>query len=93
MTSKVKASHILVKTQEEAQAIKEKIENGANFGEMAKQHSQCPSGKRGGDLGWFGHGQMVRPFEKAAFDTDKGKMSGIVKTDFGYHLILVTDKK
>lgn len=88
--SKVKASHILVKKQSEALKIEEELKNGADFGKLAKKYSQCPSKKRGGDLGFFGKGQMVKEFEKAAFKLEKGKVSEPIKTQFGYHLILRT---
>ena len=90
---KVKASHILVKTESEARKILDELKKGANFAKLAKQVSECPSKKKGGDLGWFGRGAMVREFEKAAFSLKKGEMSDIVKTQFGYHIIKVTDTK
>lgn len=68
-------------------------DRAARFAEIAKEKSDCPSGGKGGDLGFFTHGQMVPEFDKAAFELPVGKLSGIVKTQFGYHLILVTDKK
>ena len=67
--------------------IKAKIDAGADFGEIAKAHSDCPSGKRGGDLGSFGRGQMVGPFEQTTFGMPVGATSGVVETDFGYHVI------
>jgi peptidyl-prolyl cis-trans isomerase C len=93
MVSQVHAYHILVKTEDEAKNILNEIKNGANFQKMAQLKSQCPSGKNGGDLGWFGRGQMVREFEKTAFELDKGALSGPVKTQFGWHVIKVVDKR
>ncbi len=89
----VKASHILVKTEGEARKILEELKKGANFAKLAKQFSECPSKKKGGNLGWFGRGKMVREFENAAFSLKKGEISDIVKTQFGYHIIKVTDTK
>ena len=85
--SKVKVSHILVKKHSEAQQILDEISAGKDFTELAKKYSQCPSGKKGGSLGFITRGQTVKEFEKAAFGLEKGQMSGIVKTDFGYHII------
>jgi len=93
MVSKVRAAHILVKGEGKAKEIFEKINTGESFAELAKKFSECPSRKRGGDLGWFGRGQMVREFEKAAFEGEKGSVVGPVKTQFGWHLIKVMDKK
>lgn len=89
--NKVNASHILVKTEQEALACLTYIKNGKTFEELAKEKSLCPSGKRGGSLGWFGRGQMVREFENAAFSGKKGQVVGPVKTQFGYHLIRIDD--
>lgn len=89
----VKASHILVDTKAEADSIKSKIDNGASFESMAAKYSKCPSGKSGGDLGYFEKGQMVPAFEDAAFALPVGKVSCPVKTQFGWHLIKVYDKK
>jgi len=101
----IRASHILVKlsanpSKEEkekalkkAKEIQKKIKQGADFAEMAKKYSDGPSAKRGGDLGYFSRGQMVKPFEDAAFAMDKGQVSDIVETAFGYHIIKVTDKR
>ncbi len=91
--SQVRASHILVKDEAKATDLKQKVESGEDFGELAKQHSTCPSGQRGGDLGWFGRGQMVKEFEEACYTTDENAVAGPVKTQFGYHLIKVTGKK
>lgn len=86
--SKIKASHILVEKQSQAFKILSDLNDGAKFEDLAKQHSTCPSGKRGGNLGAFGRGQMVKPFEKAAFDLKVGETTKEpVKTQFGYHLI------
>ncbi|VVB73025.1 Foldase protein PrsA [uncultured archaeon] len=93
MVKEVHASHILCKTEKKAREVQEKMAAGQSFSEMARKYSQCPSGKSGGDLGWFGKGQMVPEFEKAAFEGEKGKILGPVKTQFGYHLIEVMDRK
>ena len=91
MVSKINASHILVKTDGEAYLILQKIREGASFEEMAKQKSICPSGKRGGNLGWFGRNQMVKEFETAAFSAKKSQIIGPVKTQFGWHIIRIDD--
>jgi len=93
MPKQVNCSHILVATEKEAKDLLAKINAGKSFGDMAKQWSKCPSGKKGGDLGWFGKGQMVPEFEKAAFEGEKGKIYGPVKTQFGWHLIKINDQK
>ena len=86
------ASHILVKNKEEAIAIIKKINNKSKFSELAKTHSTGPSGKNGGNLGWFGPGQMVKEFEQATFALEKGKVSQTpVKTKFGFHIIKLND--
>ena len=90
---KVRASHILVQTEEEAKDLLAKIKEGADFGELAKEHSLCPSKRDGGDLSFFGRGMMVKPFEDAAFDLEVGQVSEPVETQFGWHLIKLTDKK
>jgi len=88
MASKIRAAHILVEKHGQALKILEELEKGADFGKLAKQHSTCPSGKRGGDLGSFGRGQMVKPFEQAAFALNVGATTKEpVKTQFGYHII------
>ncbi len=91
--TKIRASHILVEKHPAAEAILEELKNGKSFSQLAKQHSTCPSRKRGGDLGFFGKGQMVKEFERAAFKLKKDEVSDIVKTQFGYHIIKLTDKK
>ncbi len=86
------ASHILVKNNEEARAIIKKINNKSKFSELAKTHSTGPSGKNGGNLGWFGPGQMVKEFEQATFSLEKGEVSQEpVKTKFGFHIIKLND--
>ena len=87
MSNKVHCAHILVKTEKEVNNILERLKKGEKFSAIAKDVSLCPSKKRGGDLGTFGRGQMVKEFETAAFALDKGQISGIVKTKFGYHII------
>ena len=88
MASKIKVTHILVEKHSQALKILEELEKGADFGKLAKQHSTCPSGKRGGGLGSFGRGQMVKPFEHAAFALNVGETTKEpVKTQFGYHII------
>ena len=86
---KVQARHILVGNKELAEEIKKKVDDGGDFSKLAEEFSECPSKKRGGDLGWFGKGAMVRPFEVAAFSADEGAIVGPVKTEFGYHIIYV----
>ena len=87
MPNKIHCAHILVKTEKEVNKILERIKKGEKFSIIAKDVSICPSKKRGGDLGTFGRGQMVKEFEKAAFALNKGEISGIIKTQFGYHII------
>jgi len=87
MSTKVKASHILVEKQSQALKVLEELKEGADFRELAKKYSTCPSGKKGGDLGQFGRGQMVREFEQAVFALKTGQVSEPVKTQFGYHII------
>jgi peptidyl-prolyl cis-trans isomerase C len=82
----MKASHILVHTLEEVQSILAEV-NTLNFASLAQTHSKCPSKARGGDLGDFGPGQMVKPFEDATLATPIGEISQPVQTHFGYHLI------
>lgn len=93
MVKQVRAAHILVKGEDNAKSIMDLVVSGGNFSEVAKEHSLCPSAKKGGDLGWFPRGVMVKEFEKAAFEADKGELVGPVKTHFGYHIIKVLDKK
>jgi peptidyl-prolyl cis-trans isomerase C len=84
------ARHILVSTEEEANDIKSKIAEGADFADMARQYSSCPSSAQGGDLGTFSPGQMVQEFNDVCFNDEVGVVHGPVKTRFGYHLIEVT---
>ncbi|MBL53466.1 MULTISPECIES: peptidylprolyl isomerase PpiC [Marisediminitalea] len=81
------AVHILVKTEQQALDILKQLKQGKNFAALAKKHSLCPSGKRGGDLGEFRRGQMVKQFDDVVFKKDVLKIHGPVKTKFGYHLI------
>jgi len=87
MPNKVHCAHILVKTEKEANGVLERLKEGEKFVNIAKEVSLCPSKKRGGDLGTFGRGKMVKEFENAAFALQKGQISPIVKTKFGYHVI------
>ena len=88
-----KASHILVETEQEARDLLVMLDDGADFGGLATEHSTGPSGPRGGDLGWFGKGQMVTPFENAVMGMDAGTYTGPVQTQFGYHLIFLNDRR
>lgn len=81
------ARHILVKTEKQAQELKGKLDKGADFGQLAKKFSNCPSAKKGGDLGEFKKGQMVKAFDDVVFKKEVLKVHGPVKTRFGYHLI------
>ena len=89
----VRASHILVDDESTAKKLKADIEGGADFAKTAKKNSKCPSGKSGGDLGFFKKGQMVKEFEDMAFSLPVGVVSAPVKTEFGYHLIVVSAKR
>lgn len=89
---KAAARHILVKTQEHCEELKSKIIAGADFAEVAKQHSTCPSGRQGGNLGEFTPGQMVKEFDEVVFSGEVNKVLGPVKTQFGYHLIEITSR-
>ncbi len=86
------ARHILVESEEKCNELKIEIAGGANFADVAKQHSSCPSGSSGGDLGSFGPGAMVPEFDKVCFEGEVGIVHGPVKTQFGYHLLEVTDR-
>ena len=87
MPEKIHCAHILVKTETEAKNVKIRLDKGEKFGAIAQNVSLCPSGKKGGDLGTFSRGKMVKEFEKAAFALEKGQTSEPVKTQFGYHII------
>ena len=88
MANKIKCSHILVQKQSEALALLERLKKGESYANLAKELSiDKGSGKRGGDLGYFGRGMMAKPFEEAAFKLEKGQTSEPVKTEFGYHVI------
>jgi len=86
------ARHILVETKEQCEDIKSRIEDGADFAELAAEHSMCPSGQQGGDLGEFSQGQMVREFDNVIFSGELGKIHGPVQTQFGFHLIEITSR-
>lgn len=88
-----KASHILVETEQEARDLLVMLDDGEDFSGLATEHSTGPSGPRGGDLGWFGKGQMVTPFENAVMGMDAGTYTGPVQTQFGYHLIFLNDRR
>jgi peptidyl-prolyl cis-trans isomerase C len=83
----VRASHILVSDLAKANELRQQIVEGADFATVAQENSSCPSGRNGGDLGVFGRGQMVKPFEDATFDTPVGALSDVVQTQFGFHII------
>ncbi len=87
MSEKIRCAHILVEKESVAKEVLEKLNKGESFAKLAEQYSIDGSRKRGGDLGFFGKGMMVREFEKAAFALKKGETSGLVRTEFGYHII------
>ena len=89
---KARARHILVKNEQACQDLKKQIDTGADFQDLAKQHSDCPSGKNGGDLGEFSPGQMVREFDDVVFNKEIGQTHGPVKTQFGFHLIEIVSR-
>ena len=89
---KARARHILVATEDTCNQLKQQIADGVDFAGLAKKHSQCPSGKQGGDLGEFSPGQMVREFDDVVFTADLGTVQGPVKTQFGYHLLEVLER-
>jgi peptidyl-prolyl cis-trans isomerase C len=87
-----RARHILVSDEAFCKDLKTQIEGGADFAKLASEHSACPSGKQGGDLGQFGEGQMVPEFDKVIFNDELNKVHGPVKTQFGFHLIEITER-
>ena len=91
MPSKINASHILVKTEQEANTALYDVTHGKSFEDVARNVSICPSARKGGNLGWFGKNQMVKEFENAAFSLRKDEISTPVKTQFGWHVIKVND--
>jgi len=86
------ARHILVDTEEKCNDLKQQITDGADFADIAKENSSCPSGKKGGDLGEFGPGQMVKEFDEVVFSGEVGVVHGPVYTQFGYHLLEITSR-
>ena len=86
------ARHILVENEEFCEQLKDQIADGADFSALAQEHSTCPSGQRGGDLGSFSPGQMVQEFDSVVFSAAVNEVQGPVKTQFGYHLIEVTSR-
>ncbi|MGP4078032.1 peptidylprolyl isomerase [Halobacillus sp. K22] len=93
MKTEVQASHILVSDEETAKEVKQKLEDDGSFAELAKEYSSDGSAQQGGELGWFGPGKMAPEFEEAAYGLEKGEVSEPVKTQFGFHIIKVTDKR
>lgn len=87
------ARHILVDSEEQCIELKQRIAEGTDFADIARDHSKCPSGRQGGDLGTFSPGQMVREFNDVCFNDEVGVVHGPVKTQFGYHLIEVTERE
>jgi len=92
-TREFNASHILVETEEEALALIAALDTGADFAELAAEHSTGPSGPNGGQLGWFGPGMMVAPFEDAVTDLEDGQLSEPVQTQFGWHVIILNESR
>jgi len=90
--AKASARHILVSSEDECNQLKDKITAGADFTEVAREHSSCPSGKQGGDLGEFSPGQMVKEFNDVVFSEAINVVHGPIKTQFGFHLIEITNR-
>lgn len=91
--ARASARHILVSDKAQCESLKQEIEGGRDFAEVAREYSTCPSGRQGGDLGEFGRGQMVREFDEVVFSGELNKVHGPVQTQFGYHLLEVTSRK
>ncbi len=91
--ARASARHILVPTEEQANDLKQQIADGADFADVARANSTCPSGASGGDLGEFSPGQMVKEFNDVCFNDEVGVVHGPVQTQFGYHLIEVTKRE
>lgn len=91
--ARASARHILVSDKAQCESLKKEIEGGKDFAAVAREHSSCPSGKQGGDLGEFGPGQMVREFDEVVFSGDLNTVHGPVQTQFGYHLLEITSRK
>jgi len=90
--ARARARHILVSSEAACTDLLQQLENGADFSALAQQHSTCPSGRQGGDLGEFGPGEMVKEFDQVVFSAEIGKPQGPVKTQFGYHIVEVTQR-
>ncbi|EAR20586.1 peptidylprolyl isomerase [Nitrococcus mobilis] len=90
--AKARARHILVPEEQQCLELKERIDNGEDFAAIAREHSKCPSGQKGGDLGEFTQGQMVPEFDKVVFNDELNKVHGPVRTQFGYHLLEVLER-
>ncbi len=90
--AKATARHILVETEQQCNTLKDQISQGMDFGEAAKQHSKCPSGASGGELGEFGPGMMVKEFDQVVFSAPINEVQGPVQTQFGFHLLEVTSR-
>jgi peptidyl-prolyl cis-trans isomerase C len=91
--ARASARHILVSSEEDCLTLKRRIEEGADFTDIAKEHSRCPSGKQGGALGDFSPGQMVPEFDRVVFQEEVGVVHGPVKTQFGFHLVEITSRE
>lgn len=91
--AKASARHILVSSEQACDDLKQQIADGADFADVARQHSTCPSASRGGDLGEFAPGMMVKEFDEVVFSAPVGEVQGPVKTQFGYHLIEITARE
>jgi len=90
--ARASARHILVESEDQCEKLKQEIQAGADFAEVAKQHSLCPSGAQGGDLGEFGQGAMVREFDEVVFNDELHTVHGPIRTQFGYHLLEITSR-